>query len=150
MILKESPQALEDSYFLPTSEIVSYDFSFEEFHNMVKDYEIVPIYTKQAFANLQTKQDDKMLRYFKFNGRFYEFIRSTITKNYGLENTLGFTTTFLALDLISGENKTFVNNLYDKVREGDVAISGADDIVWFEDKNDMIIEMLGRALRYSD
>lgn len=150
LILKESPQALEDSCFLPTSEIVSYDFSFEDFYNMVKDYEVVPIHTKQAFANLQTKQDDKMLRYFKFNGRFYEFIKSITTKSYGLENILGFTTTFLALDLISGEIEMFVNILYDKARKDDISISGTDDIVWYKDTNDMIIEMLGKALRYSD
>lgn len=146
LILKESPQALEDSCFLPTSEIVSYNFSFEDFYNMVKDYEVVPIHTKQAFANLQTKQDGKMLRYFKFNGRFYEFIKSITTKSYGLENILGFTTTFLALDLISGEIEMFVNILYDKARKDDISISGTDDIVWYKDTNDMIIEMLGKML----
>lgn len=146
LVLKERLQAIEDSYFLPTSEIVSYDFSFEDFYNMVKDYEIVPIYTKQAFANLQIKQNDKMLRYFKFRGRFYEFIRPTITKNYGIENTLGFTTTFLVLDLVSGENKTFVNIQYDNVGKDDIVISGTNDIVWYKDKNDMIIEMLGKML----
>lgn len=147
LVLKERLQAIEDSYFLPTSEIVSYDFSFEEFYNVIKGYEVEPVYTTQAFVNLQIKQSDKMLRYFKFNGRFYKFIRSTITKNYGIESILSFTTTFLALDLVSGENKMFVNSSYDKAREGDIAISDTDDIVWYKDKNDMIIEMLGKALK---
>lgn len=146
LILKERPQAIEDSYFLPTSEIVSYDFSFEEFYNVIKGYEVEPVYTTQAFVNLQIKQNDKMLRYFKFNRRFYKFIRSTITKNYGIESILSFTTTFLALDLVSGENVMFVNSLYNKARKDDIAISGTDDIVWYKDKNDMIIEMLGKML----
>lgn len=41
-----------------------------------------------------------------------------------------------------------MNNLYDKVRKGGIVISGVDDIVWYKDKNDMIIEMLGKALGY--
>lgn len=150
LVLKERSQAIEDSYFLPTSETVSYDFSFEEFYNAIKGYEVGPIYTTQAFVNLQIRQSDKMLRYFKFNGRFYKFIRPIITKNYGLENILNFTTTFLALDLVSGENKMFVNNLYDEVRKNDITISGTDDIVWYKDKNDMIIEMLGKVLSYDE
>lgn len=150
LVLKERYQAIEDPYFLPTSEIVSYIFSFEEFYNVIKGYEVVPIYTTQAFVNLQIKQSDKMLRYFKFNGRFYKFIRSTITKNYGVENILSFTTTFLALDLVSGENKMFVNSLYDKVREGDIDITSSDDFRWYRDKDDMVIDMIARALKYKE
>lgn len=150
LVLKERYQAIEDPYFLPTSEFASYIFSFEEFYNVIKGYEVEPIYTTQAFVNLQIKQSDKMLRYFKFNGRFYKFIRSTITKNYGVENILSFTTTFLALDLVSGENKMFVNSLYDKVREGDIDITSPDDFRWYRDKDDMVIDMIARALKYKE
>lgn len=152
IVLKERLQALEDNYFLPTSEVVSYDFSFEEFYNLLKGYEIVPIYTynTQTFVNLQIEQSDKMLRYFRFNGRFYKFIRSTITKNYGIKNILSFTTTFLALDLISGKNRTFVNSLYDKVRKDDIDTISSDDFHWYKDKNDMIIEMLAKALKNNE
>lgn len=150
LALKERYQAIEDDYFLPTSELVSYDFSFEEFYNVVKGYEVMPIYTTQAFVDLQFRQSDKMLRYFKFNGRFYKFIRSTIIKSYGLEDVLSFTTTFLALDLVSGENVMFVNSLYDKVREGDIDITSSDDFRWYRDKDDMVIDMIARALKYKE
>lgn len=148
LIIEERLQSLEKPYFLETSETVSREYTFEEFYNLVKGYEIRPIWVSQTFVELDLEQRSKKLCYFKMNGRFYRFLKARKTKDVGLKGCyISFATSFSALDLISGKEKTIVYGVYEKVDKSKGEIVVADDFQWYKDKNDMIIEMLGKTLK---